>query len=145
MMNPFKDVHWNPTFPEKRKFAKSLIIGFPIIAILLAIINRFSTHAWNPFFLYLGLIGFTAGVILWLAPQIARPFYVIWYFIACCIGIVIGNLIFILIFYLAFTPLGLLRRLAFAGAMRKGFDKSKSTYWEPAPKGVDARRYYRQF
>ena len=145
MMNPFKDVSWNPSLPEKRKFAKSLIIGFPIIAIVLGTISRYSTGAWKPFFLYLGLIGLAAGVILWLIPQIAKPFYVAWYFIACCIGIVVGNVIFALIFFLLFTPMGLVRRALAPHAFPKTFDKSKSTYWEPAPKVVDLKRYYRQF
>ena len=144
-MNPFKDVNWNPSLPEKRQFARSLLIGFPMIAILMAIISRLANHTWNPFFLYLGLIGLAAGAILWLIPQISRPFYVAWYSIACSIGMVVGNVIIILLFYLLFTPLGLLRRVAFRGALTKGFDKSKSTYWEPAPKQVDLKRYYRQF
>jgi hypothetical protein len=145
MMNPFKDVNWNPGLAERRKFALSLIIGFPVMAIIFAIVNRFTTHSWKPFFLWLGLIGLAVGIILRLIPQIARPIYVVWYFAACCIGIVVGNLIFTLIFFLLFTPLGWLRRSAFPGALTKTFDKTKSTYWRRVPKEVDLKRYYRQF
>jgi hypothetical protein len=35
------------------------------------------------------------GVVLYLMPQIARPFYVAWYFLACCIGIVTSNALLI--------------------------------------------------
>jgi hypothetical protein len=145
MMNPFKDVNWKPGLADKRKFALSLIIGFPTIAVVLAVINRLSTHAWKPFFLWLGLIGCAVGIVLWLIPQIARPFFVVWYFIACCMGIVVGNLIFSLIFYLLFTPMGLLRRSFVRDSFSKGFDKTKSSYWQPVEKSVDLKRYYRQF
>jgi hypothetical protein len=145
MMNPFKDVSWNPTPAEKRKFALSLIIGFPAIAIFFGVVNRISTHAWRPFFLWLGIIGASVGIILWLIPQIARPFYVVWYFVACCVGFIVGNVIFGLIFYGLFTPFGLLRRLLAPNAFSKGFDRSKTSYWQPVEKVVDVKRYYRQF
>jgi len=145
MMNPFRDVNWNPGPVEKRKFALSLIIGFPILAAILSVIFLIKTRTWAPFTLWLGLIGLGVGVVLWLIPQISRPFYVFWYFLGCCVGIVVGNLIFAIIFYLLFTPLGLFRRVAIRGAMTKNFDRSKKSYWEPVAKVVDLKRYYRQF
>src|SRR6266513_1053925 len=111
MMNPFAEVNWNPDTPARRKFAVSLIIGFPIIAALFSAIAWLKTHSFNHFFLWLGVVGLAAGILFWLLPQIAKPFYVIWYFIACCMGIVIGNVLFALFFYLVFTPLGLVLRL----------------------------------
>src|SRR5712671_4658214 len=105
MMNPFADVNWNPDVPARRKFAVSLIIGFPVIAVLFGTVTFVAKHAWKPFFLWLGVIGLAVGVVLWLVPQIAKPFYMVWYFIACCMGIVIGNTLFALFFYLVFTPL----------------------------------------
>jgi hypothetical protein len=145
MMNPFADVNWKPGVPERKKFAVSLIIGFPLIAILFGVVTRLAKHTWNPFFLWLGIIGLAVGVVLWLLPQIARPFYVVWYFLGCCVGIVVGNVIFALFYYLVFTPFGLVRRTANRNAFPKGFDKSKSSYWQPAEKVVDLKRYYRQF
>lgn len=145
MMNPFKEVNWNPSLAEKRKFAVSLIIGFPVLSAILALGFWLRTHSWKPFFLWLGLIGLSVGVVLWLLPQIARPFYAVWYFLGCCVGIVVGNVVFILVFYLLFTPLGLFRRVAIRGAMTKNFDKSKPSYWQPVGKVVDLKRYYRQF
>ena len=77
--------------------------------------------------------------------QIARPFYVVWYFLACCMGFVVGNVVFALFFYLVFTPFGLIWRASNRKAFLKGFDKSAPTYWQPAEKVVDLKRYYRQF
>jgi hypothetical protein len=145
MMNPFAEVDWNPDVRARKKFAVSLMIGFPVIAVVLMVVAYLKTRAFGHFPLWLGGIGFVAGVIFWLLPQIARPFYMVWYFIACCMGLVIGNVLFALFFYLVFTPLGLLLRLRKNQAITKGFDRSKGSYWRDVEKPVDLKRYYRQF
>lgn len=145
MMNPFHDVNWSPDVPARRKFAVSLIIGFPIIAVLFGVGTFVAKHSWKPFFLWLGLIGLAVGVVLWLVPQIAKPFYMVWYFIACCMGLVIGNTLFALFFYLVFTPMGLCLRLRRRPAITKGFNQAQKSYWRDAEKSVALKRYYRQF
>jgi Saxitoxin biosynthesis operon protein SxtJ len=145
MLNPFKDVNWHPDLVARRKFAVSLMIGFPLIAAVLGGLGRWQTGAWNPFFLWLGLGGLGAGVGFWLLPQIAKPFYLAWYFFACCVGLVLSNLLLGAFFYLVLTPIGLLVRAAGRLTLRKGFDRGKGTYWQDAEKDVPARRYYRQF
>jgi len=145
MLNPFADVNWNPDVPARRKFAVSLIVGFPVIALILGISTRLASGAWKPFFLWLGLIGLAVGVVLWLVPQIARPFYVVWYFLGCCVGIVVGNVLFSVLYFLVVTPMGLLRRVLNPRAFTKSPDKTRATYWEDAEKVVDPKRYYRQF
>lgn len=145
MLNPFKDVNWNPGVAGRRKFALSLIIGFPILATILAVVMWLSFHAWKPFSLWLGAIGAAVGVVFWLIPQIARPFYVVWYFLGCCVGIVMGNTLFALFYYLMLTPIGLVMRLLGHDPLRRKFDRSAASYWRDAEKGVDPKRYYRQF
>lgn len=144
MINPFHDVNWNPGPAEKRKFAISLIIGFPVLALFFSLVNWLLHHPEKPGLIWLGAGGFIIGVILWLLPQIARPFYVVWYFAACCIGIVMANLIFSLFFLLIFSPLGWIRRMLNPTAFSKSLDKSRATYWQPAEKVTDMKRYYRQ-
>jgi len=145
MINPFAEVNWNPDARARKKFAVSLIIGFPAIATLFSAIVFLKNHSLNHFFIWLGVIGLAAGIFFWLLPQIARPFYLVWYFIACCMGFVIGNLLFSLFFYLIFTPIGLLLRLRRDPGLTKGFDKSRKSYWRDAEKTVDLKRYYQQF
>src|SRR5271154_4316297 len=142
MMNPFADVNWNPDLRARKKFAVSLIVGFPVIAILLMLASYLKTRGVGHFPIWLGGVGLTVGIILWLLPQIAKPFYLVWYFIACCMGFVIGNLLFTLFFLLVFTPLGLLLRLRKHKPIEKGFDKSRKSYWRDAEKQVDLKRYY---
>ena len=145
MLNPFKDVNWNPGLAERRKFAVSLIIGFPIIALIMSIVTRFTAHAWKPFPFWLGGIGLAIGVVLWLVPQIAKPFYAVWYFIACCMGFVVGNTLLSAFYFLVVTPFGLVMRMGGRDPLKKKCDRRTPTYWRDAEKVVDLKRYYRQF
>ncbi len=145
MLNPFKDVNWNPGRAERRKFALSLIIGFPVIAALFTALALLKTHAAKPFFVWLGAVGCLIGFVFWLLPQIARPFYVVWYALGCSIGIIIGNIMFAAFYFLVVTPLGLALRLLGRDPLRKTFNRVTPTYWQEAKKGIDPKRYYRQF
>jgi hypothetical protein len=145
MMNPFSDVNWNPGLAEKRKFAKSLIVGFPVLAAFFSVVTWLGQPTWKPFFLWLGVIGLAVGVVLWLLPSITRPFYLVWYFIACCIGFATGNILLIAFYYVIITPIGLLLRGLGKLSLQKSFNKRTSTYWRDVEKRVDLKRYYRQF
>ena len=65
MMNPFKEVNWKPDLAERRKFARSLIIGFPCIAVVLLLVGGLKTGAWKfqtP--LMIGGVGLAIGLML---------------------------------------------------------------------------------
>jgi hypothetical protein len=144
MINPFKDVNWNPDLREKRRFARSLVIGFPIFAVILLII-QWSVAEWSLLPLWIGAAGAGTGAILWLFPAVARPFYLLWFGLSCCIGIVVGNLLLASLFYLVITPIGLGLRLAGRGPISKGPDGTADTYWRKSEPVLDSDRYYRQF
>ncbi|HWY76683.1 MAG TPA: SxtJ family membrane protein [Verrucomicrobiae bacterium] len=144
MMNPFTEVNWNPDRSARQKFGISLMIGFPVIAAVLLLVGHFAKGGWKPGLFWLGGVGFALGLIFWALPSTAKPFYLVWYFIGCCVGFVVGNLVLALFFYLLLSPIGCLMRLSGRRSVSKGFDKSKSTYWESAEKPSDVKSYYRQ-
>ncbi len=145
MVNPFKDTNWNPGIAERRSFARSLVIGFPALAVLFALVGWLKSHtfpAWTP---WLAVIGASAGLVLWLLPQIAKPFYLVWYFLACCMGIVVSNLLIATFFYLVITPFAIVMRALGRDPMQRSWDPSATTYWREAEKSIDPKRYFRQF
>lgn len=148
MVNPFAEVRWNPDRTERRKFAASLFIGFPCIAMVLLLAGWLGAGRWDAnagLSLWLGGAGALAGAVFWLLPAISRPFYVAWYFLACCLGIVIGNVLLGGFYYLILTPFGLIKRVVGKPAIAKGFDRSRPTYWRDARTANDPGRYYKQF
>lgn len=146
MVNPFKEVNWNPDTAARRTFAKSLVIGFPCLALFFFIVGWLRGKGWDvPFALKLGGYGSAAGVLFHLVPAIARPFYVVWYALACSIGLVVGNLVLGLVFYVLVTGIGLVKRLGGRQPICKAPDAQAKTYWIDAPPAPEARRYYSQF
>lgn len=145
-MNPFKEVNWNPDIAERRKFARSLIIGFPCIAVLLILAAWFKAGHWKltPA-LSIGGVGLAIGLVLLALPAIARPFYVLWYGLACAIGLVIGNILLAVVFYVLITGVGLVMRAAGRCSIRKTMEKQSTTHWKDAKPATDPQSYYRQF
>lgn len=146
MLNPFHEVNWRPGRPERRKFAASLVVGFPCVATALLIAQRVHSGTWifSPA-LPLAAAGVTLGAILGAFPQIARPFYLVWYGVACALGFVTGNALLAAVYFLLVTPTGWVRRALGRPAFAKTFDRRAATYWRDAPKPAAASRYYRQF
>lgn len=146
MVNPFKEVNWNPGATEKRRFAWSLVIGFPCLALIFLLVHRIARGSWTPPPLFwVAAVGTVAGLIFLAVPAITKPFYLGWYFVACCVGAVVSNSILAASYCLFLTPIGLLKRATGRCLIRKTFDKNAKTYWNDAEPPLDAPRYYRQF
>ena len=147
MINPFKEINWKPETAELRKFAWSLIIGFPCIAIVFFLAKWYKSGAMPDahFFLMLGGIGASVGLVSLVVRPIARLLYPIWYFLAACIGIVMANLIFMVMFYGLFTPIGLFMRLIGRDALNLKWKRSAASHWIDAPPAPPAEQYFSQF
>lgn len=146
MINPFTEVDWNPDRAAKRRFGLSWLIGFPCVALVLLGWSRLRTGGWEAVWPYwVGGVGAGLGLLFWLLPALAGPFYRIWFAFACTMGLVIGNTLFALFYYLVMTPIGLFVRLIGRSPLRRRPDPQAATYWEDAPKAKDVRRYYRQY
>jgi hypothetical protein len=147
MINPFKEINWQPGSTDLHKFARSLVIGFPVIAVVFFLVKWLKTHHQpDPaFFLKLGVIGAAVGVVCWLVPIVARPLYYVWYALAACIGIVMANLLFTLMFYGLFTPLGLFMRLIGRDPLNLRWKKDAATHWQDAEPTPPASRYFSQY
>lgn len=147
MINPFNEINWRPAAGDLRKFAWSLIIGFPGMAIAFFLAKWIKTQAMPDarFFLVLGGIGAAVGAVCLLLPTVARPLYYVWYALAACIGIVVANLIFTLLFYGIFTPMGLFMRLIGRDALNLKSKKNATSHWIDAPPAPPPAQYFRQY
>jgi hypothetical protein len=148
MLNPFAEINWNPPVNERRKFALSLALGLPCVALVLLFAGWLLKGHWHanlPLALWLGGGGAALGSVLWSVPQIARPFYVVWYFLSGCMGLVLGNVLLAGFFYLVLTPVGLAKRCLASPTITKRFDRQADTYWKDAGPSPEPERYYKQF
>jgi hypothetical protein len=146
MFNPFKEINWHPSLAERRKFGWSLVIGFPSLAAALLLAGRLVSGIWSVTpFLWLGGCGLAAGALFVAIPLLAKPFYLLWYFLACCIGTVVGNTLLAALYFLIVTPVGAAMRAFGRKAVSKTFDKNMQSYWVDVKKADDVKDYYRQF
>jgi hypothetical protein len=145
MMNPFKEVNWKPGPPELRSFGRSLMIGFPIVAVVLfiiAVLRTWSVPVWP---LWVALGGFGVGAICRTVPAVAPPFYYLWYGFGCSMGFIITNVVISAIYYLVFAPIGFCLRATGRDPMERKFLPVDTTYWKDAEKITDSERYFRQY
>ena len=88
-----------------------------------------------------------AGRLVGLArPMWLKPVFVGMTLMTFPIGWVVSNLTLALLYYLVFTPVALVFRLIGRDTMKRRFDRSAATYWEPyRPDRSGLERYLRPF
>jgi len=146
MINPFLEVNWHPGSGEIRKFALGLVVGFPCLAVGLLVLKRIADGNWQvaPSF-WIGGVGGGLGLLLLLLPAAAKPFYLMWYLLACCIGVVVSNVLFACFYLLVFTSIGLFLRAVGRSPLRKAPNPQAESYWQDAEQVSNPERYYSQF
>ncbi|MCX5669105.1 MAG: SxtJ family membrane protein [Candidatus Omnitrophica bacterium] len=91
--------------------------------------------------LLVSCVFFIVGLVL---PVLLKPIYVIWMGFAFILGWINTRIILIILFYLVFTPLGLLMRLFKIDLLKR--KKSDSTYWKKKEKlDFNISNYERRF
>jgi hypothetical protein len=146
MAGKFSEVNWSPDTRERKKFALTLMAGFPFMGLMFSVIGRLASGQWH--FVVPGWVagvGFSLACILWLLPAIALPFYRVWFFLICVIDTILTYVLLTLLFYVVITPAGLLYRLLARKTFQTRPDPAKATYWSDVPPVTDVSRYYRQF
>jgi len=143
MINP----SWYPDHKQLRQFAMIALPGFGLFGLMvlkwsdrLELANVFaSVNAANVLWGIGGLV-FLVGLA---APEAIRPVYVLMMALALPIGLVISAVLLRAIFYLFFTPLGLLFRLVGRDPLRLRKPLGP-TFWLEHPQRTDLTSYYRQ-
>jgi hypothetical protein len=110
-----------------RKFGITMGIAFLAITILILIRHRYSTLPTS----IISLIFFLLAAI---APPLLKPIYISWMKLAFILSWINTRLILIIIFYLVFTPIGLVMRLFGADLLDRKIDKNKDSYWRKREK-----------
>ncbi len=145
MINPFREIDWNPDLAKRREFGRVLFVGFDLIAVLLILADwmEWLPVSWPLFFG--ACIGAFLGLLAWLRPQAARPIYIAWYVLGASIGIITSNLLLAAAYYLVLTPFALVFRLIGRDPLQRRLGSDAKSYWETAEENVDPERYFRQF
>jgi uncharacterized protein involved in cysteine biosynthesis len=91
----------------------------------------------------LSALFFGAGLVI---PFALKPVYILWMKLAFVLGWINTRILLILIFYLVFTPVGLLMRVLGKDHLERKIEKNKASYWKKREKKVFIPAdYKRQF
>ena len=122
-----------------RKFGITMGSIFLIIALIILIRHKHSvmpTLTASALFL---ILAFTL-------PALLKPVYILWMRIAFVLGWINTRLILSILFYLLFTPIGLIMRLFRADPLDRQIAKEKDSYWRKKEKvKFNPINYERQF
>lgn len=129
-------IKWNPSKKDLRGFGKVLIIGFGIIAGVLALKGKTSAALWVA-----GVAG-SIGLLALIAPVASTPFYWIWMGFAFVMGSIMSRVLLSLIFYVILTPVAVFFKLTKRDLLRRDPNPKPETYWVEHP-ALDDPDYYR--
>ena len=142
-------IDWNPTRRMLRNFGLIGLVAFGAIG----------ASAYWRLFLFSGMdagnaattayvlwaLGAYCGLFAFVAPMAVKPIYLALTVVAYPIGQVVSHLVMAMIYYLVFTPIGMVFKLVGRDSMNRGFDPSAATYWIRRRPPDSAKRYFRQF
>lgn len=139
-------IQWNPPNRTLRQFgwifaAFVLLVGW-IVA------GRPVFSGWDRAVWPLGIasgVGLIAVAVGTIRPEFLKPVFVGLSLITAPIGMVVGELVMLLLFFVVFTPIALVFRGIGRDALERRFDPKASTYWRPKSQPSDVRRYFRQY
>ena len=122
-----------------RRFGMTMGIAFLVISLLILAKSKhilWQTSIISALFFILGLI----------FPGSLKLVYVLWMRLAFILGWVNTRIILFVLFYLIFTPIGLVIKLTGKDLLERKIDKSRDSYWiKKEKKEFSALDYERQF
>ena len=129
---------WNPNLRQLRQFAAAGVCAGLLFAALAWRVSPAGrgVMAW-------GLVAGAFAVLGAFAPLVLRFPYVALMALAAPLGWLISNLLLRVLYYLVFTPLGLLFRI-FGRDPLQLKRPGGATYWRPFPSTPGVRGYFRQ-
>ena len=125
---------------EIRKFG----IGLTVFLCLIGGWQLYKGHA-NVYVWFLGFAGLVS-ILSFFAPIILKPLYIIITTVGHAVGWVNTRILLGIMFYVIFTPIGILLRLMRKDLLDRHLNKDAKSYWNKKDDGVFTKEQYeRQF
>ncbi|MDP3732510.1 MAG: SxtJ family membrane protein [Candidatus Omnitrophota bacterium] len=122
-----------------RQFGITMAIAFLIITLIVLIRHKYSVIATS-------IISITFLILAFASPALLKPIYILWMKLAFVLGWINTRLILFILFYLLFTPIGLVMRLFKVDLLERKIEKNKDSYWKKKEKmEFNLSNYERQF
>ena len=129
--------NWQPTPRQLRQFAGTCLVVLPVLGWLWGVSENVMIAMAGG--------GVLIGLVGCALPKSVQPLYLTLMVITTPIGIVLGELAMLTIYFGLFWPMGAVFRLLRRDALQLQLDRAQPTYWQPKPQPRNVTSYYRQF
>ncbi|MGE5191922.1 MAG: SxtJ family membrane protein [Deltaproteobacteria bacterium] len=137
---PLVEINKNPSPRELRWFGLLLVAFCGFVSGLVYAKFHWPVASWIPV-----AAGSVVAAIYYLVPSVRRAIYLGWMYAFLPLGMLTSLLLLAAIYFLVFTPIGLLMRLVGRERVPRRFDPQAQTYWVPRPPPRPPESYFRQF
>jgi hypothetical protein len=134
------ETNWQPTSKQLRQFAVLQVVFVVCLSLWLALMHGMPRLAAG---LAAASVGLGAAGYVW--TPLMRVVYVAWMAIVFPIGWLVSHVLLAIVFYLVFTPIGIIMKLCRYDPMRRKFDREADSYWQPREQDEDTSRYFKQY
>ena len=131
------EVNWNPTRRQLKQFGVICLAVLPFVA--------WMWGAAATTIGYFAAVGLVVAVLSFVFPAAAKWIFVALSLIAIPIGLVLGEVAMLVMYFGVFLPIGLIFRLMRRDALGHRRPPSAETYWQPKKQPSHVSSYYRQF
>ena len=122
-----------------KKFGVTMAAAFLIITLIIFARHKYSVMPTL-------IISATFLILAFTSQALLKPIYILWMRMAFVLGWINTRLILFILFYLLFTPIGLVMRLFKADPLDRKIAKEKDSYWREKEKiKFNPINYERQF
>ena len=134
---PLIEINRDPTDRQLRQFGGVCLLALPAIGWLWG--------TTTPTIGVLAGIGLVVAAISFALPGVVRPLFIGVSLVTAPIGLVLGELALLIVYYGVFLPIGLLFRLTRRDALQLRQDRDAETYWQVKAPPKNTESYFRQF
>ena len=131
------EINWSPTHRQLRQFGLLCLVALPILGWMWG-----ATWTWIAFLFVIACI---VAVLSYLQPRLVRLLFIGLILLAAPIGMVVGELAMLLIYFVIFLPISLLFRLVQHDALQLRIDREAESYWQAKAEPKDIASYYRRY
>ncbi|MGB0599804.1 MAG: hypothetical protein ACPGLY_24230 [Rubripirellula sp.] len=125
-----------PTDRQLRQFGLACLVALPAIGWGLSLSG---TKVMT-----LAMIGILLLIIGLIAPRMLKPVFLLLSLVASPIGMILGELSMLVIYFAIVFPIGLLLRMLHRVPLELNFDRDQESYWTSKECAKDVTNYYRQ-
>ena len=131
------ELNWNPTNRQLRQFAIICLFALPLAGWLWEASGQVTG--------FLAIVGFILAIAGVTVPKIVTPVFLALTIVTRPIGMVVGELAMLLIYFGVLLPIGVVFCLVNHDALQLRLDRNKGTYWQVKRRPTSLASYYHQW